>query len=52
LWSWHQRGVSIDTLIKRYPQLGPAKVLSGLAFAYDNIDMIEADLAAEQALLR
>ena len=36
IWEWHQRGVPIATLVKRYPQLGPARVLSALAFAYDN----------------
>lgn len=51
LWSWHRRGVSVETLVKRYPLLGWAKVLDGLAFAYDNEDVIDADLARERALL-
>ena len=51
LWSWHRRGVTVETLLKRYPSLGPAKVLDALAFAYDNTDIIEADLAREQALM-
>ena len=51
LWSWHRRGVSVETLLKRYPSLGPARVLDALAFAYDNTDLIEADLSREQALL-
>lgn len=49
LWAWHRAGVSIDTLIKRYPTMGPAKVLGALSFAYDNRDLIEADLAREMA---
>ena len=44
LWSWHRRGVSVETLLKRYPALGPARVLDALAFAYDNTELIEADL--------
>lgn len=51
LWSWHRKGVSVETLLKRYPALGPAKVLDALAFAYDNTELVEADLAREEALL-
>ena len=51
LWSWHRRGVSVETLLKRYPALGPARVLDALAFAYDNTELIEADLSREEALL-
>ena len=38
-------------MVKRYPSLGWAKVLGGLAFAYDNEELIEADLDRERALL-
>ncbi len=51
LWAWHRKGVSVETLVKRYPSLGWAKVLGALAFAYDNQELIEADLARERALL-
>lgn len=51
LWAWHRKGVSVETLVKRYPSLGWAKVLGGLAFAYDNQDLVEADLERERALL-
>ena len=51
LWAWHRKGVSVETLVKRYPALGWAKVLGGLAFAYDNEDLVEADLDRERALL-
>lgn len=51
LWAWHRKGVSVETLVKRYPSLGWAKVLGGLAFAYDNEELIEADLDRERALL-
>ena len=49
LWAWHRAGVSIDKLLRRYPAMGPAKVLDALAFAYDNRDVVEADLAREMA---
>jgi uncharacterized protein (DUF433 family) len=51
LWSWHRRGVTVETLLKRYPALGPARVLDALAFAYDNPAVVEADLRREEALL-
>lgn len=50
LWDWHRKGTTVDTLLKRYPQLGAAKVLSALAFAYDNRDLIDADLEREKRL--
>jgi len=50
LWAWHRGGASVETLFKRYPALGQAKVLDALAFAYDNQDLVDTDLAREQAL--
>jgi uncharacterized protein (DUF433 family) len=47
LWSCHQAGVSVETLIKRYPRLGAAKVLDALAFAFDNQELIKQDIACE-----
>ncbi len=51
LWIWHRGGATVDTLIKRYPQLGAGAILDALSFAYDNQDLIEADAAREQAAL-
>ena len=50
LWAWHRGGASVETLVRRYPNLGPARILDALAFAYDNQDLIEADLEREQSL--
>lgn len=50
LWMWHRGGASVETLVKRYPNLGAARILDALAFAYDNPDVMEADIAREQAL--
>ncbi|MDI1436609.1 DUF433 domain-containing protein [Polyangium sorediatum] len=50
LWVWHRGGASVETLLRRYPNLGPARILDALSFAYDNQDLIDADLAREQAL--
>ena len=50
LWAWHRGGASVETLVRRYPNLGPARILDALSFAYDNQDLIEADLEREQSL--
>jgi uncharacterized protein (DUF433 family) len=50
LWAWHRGGASVETLLKRYPALGPARILDALAFAYDNPNVIEADVARERTL--
>jgi uncharacterized protein (DUF433 family) len=52
LWAWHRGGTSVETLVKRYPNLGPARILDALSFAYDNLDVVEADIAREQALFQ
>ena len=41
----------METLLKRYPQLGPARVLDALACAYDNEQMVEEDLERERDLM-
>ncbi len=51
LFSWHRRGITVETLLKRYPALGAARVLDALSFAYDHLDLIEADLERERNLV-
>lgn len=51
LWSWHRKGVAVETLLKRYPQLGASRLLDALSFAYDNAELMEADLAREEKLI-
>jgi uncharacterized protein (DUF433 family) len=51
LWSFYRGGASVDTLIKRYPQLGAGKIFDALAFGFDNPEVMEADLAREAELL-
>jgi uncharacterized protein (DUF433 family) len=41
LWGWHRRGVAVETLVRRYPTLGPAAVLDALSYAYDNQALVE-----------
>lgn len=51
VFSWHRQGTPIETIIRRYPQLGAARIFDALAFAYDNLDLITADLARERDAL-
>ena len=51
LWAWHRSGITVETLFRRYPNLSPAQILDALAFAYDNEELVRADVAREQALL-
>lgn len=51
LWAFYRGGTSIERILKRYPQLGPAKVFDALAFALDNQEVVDADLEKEESLL-
>ncbi|HEX2732324.1 MAG TPA: DUF433 domain-containing protein [Polyangiaceae bacterium] len=51
LWAFYQRGASVEVLVKRYPRLGPGKIFDALAFAFDNLEVIERDLLREQQIL-
>jgi uncharacterized protein (DUF433 family) len=51
LYAWHRGGTSVETLLRRYPQVGPARLLDALSFAYDNLELISADLEREHDLL-
>jgi len=51
LYAFYRSGTSVERLLKRYPQLDPAKVFDALAFALDNPEVIEADIAREEELL-
>lgn len=52
IWAFYRDGTKIETLLKRFPQLGPAKVLDAIAFALDNEETMEADLMREQEMLK
>lgn len=51
LWAFFRSGTSVERILKRYPQLGAAKVFDALAFALDNQEVVDADLAREESLL-
>lgn len=51
LFSWHRGGASVERLVRRYPQIAPALIFDALAFAYDNLELITADIVRERAAL-
>ena len=52
LWEYHRSGTPVETLLKRFPQLGAAEVFDALAFAYDNPEVIDADISHEDEMLQ
>lgn len=51
VWTWHRKGVSTETLVKRYPTIGWTKILDALSFAYDNSELMDADIKREEEFL-
>lgn len=48
LFGWHRQGTTVETLLRRYPHLGPARIFDALAFSYDNLELMTADLLRER----
>lgn len=44
----YRQGMSVEEIVQQYPPLKPADVHDALAYAYDHIAEIEADLAADE----
>lgn len=51
LLAFYRSGTTIEKILKRYPQLSPAKVFDALAFALDNPEVMEADMEHEAQFL-
>jgi uncharacterized protein (DUF433 family) len=51
LAAFYRSGTPVEKILKRYPQLSPAKVFDALAFALDNPEVLEADMNHEAELL-
>lgn len=51
VFAFFRDGAKVETILKRYPQMGPAKVFDALAFALDNPEVIQADIERERAML-
>ncbi|MEX2559871.1 MAG: DUF433 domain-containing protein [Pirellulales bacterium] len=43
----YRQGMSIEEIVQQYSPLKPADVHDALAYAYDHMEEIEADLAAD-----
>jgi uncharacterized protein (DUF433 family) len=47
LLSCYRQGMSVEEIVQQYPAIKPADVHDALAYAYDHLDEIEAELAAD-----
>ena len=45
--SCYRLGMRVEEIVQQYPGLRPADVHDALAYAYDHLEEIEADLAAD-----
>ena len=43
----YRLGMRVEEIVQQYPALRPADVHDALAYAYDHLEEIEADLAAD-----
>jgi len=43
----YRLGLGVEEIVQQYPALKPADVHDALAYAYDHLEEIEADLAAD-----
>ncbi|NLS92377.1 MAG: DUF433 domain-containing protein [Planctomycetaceae bacterium] len=43
----YRQGMSVEEIVQQYPTLRPADVHDALAYAYDHLEEIAADLAAD-----
>ena len=43
----YRHGMGVEEIVQQYPSLKPADVHDALAYAYDHLGEIEADLAAD-----
>jgi uncharacterized protein (DUF433 family) len=46
----YRQGMGVEEIVQQYAPLKPADVHDALAYAYDHIDEIEADLAADDEI--
>jgi uncharacterized protein (DUF433 family) len=51
IFNFFRDGIKVETIMRRFPQLGAARVLDAIAFALDNPEVIEADTERESAIL-
>ncbi len=44
----YRQGMSVEEIVQQYANLRPADVHDALAYAYEHVDEIEADLATDE----
>jgi uncharacterized protein (DUF433 family) len=49
LISWYKTGMSVEDIIKEFPQLSPAQVHDAFSYYYDNTEEIEKDIEANKS---
>jgi uncharacterized protein (DUF433 family) len=52
VWAFYRDGVNVEKILKRFPQIEPAKIFDSLAFALDNPEVMEADVTREREMLK
>jgi uncharacterized protein (DUF433 family) len=44
---WYRMGMTVEEIVQQYPHLRPSDVHDALAYAYDHLQEIEGNLAAD-----
>ena len=52
IYNFYRSSVNVEQIFRRYPQLGPAKILDAISFALDNKETIESDIEREESFLK
>lgn len=47
----YRQGMTVEEIVQQYPSLQPADVHDALAYAYNHLDEINADIAADEEAL-
>jgi uncharacterized protein (DUF433 family) len=47
IFGCYRQGLSVDQILEAYPHLKPADIHDAIAYAYDHLGQIDADLAAD-----
>jgi len=48
VWSiikWYKLGLSVEDIIREFPQLAPSEIHDAFSYYYDNLDEIEQDIS-------
>lgn len=51
VWSlikWYKLGITVEDIIREFPQLKPSQVHDAFSYYYDNMDEVERDIAENE----